>query len=487
MKRFLIVAAALLAGLFLALVVISETKPSRQLVSDAVGDVPNALPGFEERLSAAIRIRTVSHEDSALNDTAAFIDFQRLLSESFPTVHEKMNLVKINRFGLLYQMEGSDSELKPALFLAHQDVVPIPDSAAWKYPPFSGYNDGAHIWGRGALDDKGSLMGILEATELFLQNNPQPKRGLALAFGFDEEINGEFGAKEISNYLEENGISPEFILDEGLVLTRGIVPMMEKPVGLIGIAEKGYLTLKLQVEMDGGHASTPNKENALSVLAKAVVKLNEHAFDAHWSEPVTLFMDYVAPEMDFFPRLVFNNRWFFGPLIKRVYLGFSEGRASLRTTTAPTLFHSGLKDNVVPQNAEALVNFRILPGETIESVMARVEKTIADARVTISIHGQPFAPPAPSPASGVGFEAIMKSVAAQYEDAVAVPYLMLGGSDAKHYYNICENIYRFAPYEMTAGDMPRIHGTNERISIENYRNMIAFYYRMMDATSGQTH
>jgi carboxypeptidase PM20D1 len=478
-KKVLIFVVAVIIGLFISLIIVSETKHSRQIEPIEKVVIPDILSGFEDRLSAAVQIRTISYEDVQLNDTVAFIAFHQFLHNHFPLVHERMHLIKINRFGLLYVLEGSNPDLRPAMFLAHQDVVPIPDSSVWKHPPFSGHNDGAFIWGRGTIDDKGSLLSILEAAELFLQNNGQPQRSLILAFGFDEEINGEFGAKAISGYLEEEGIRPEFILDEGLVLTHGVVPMIEKQVGLIGIAEKGYLTLRLVTEMDGGHSSMPDEENSLSVLAAAITKLNENSFDAHWCEPVMLFMDYLGPEMDFFPRLAFNNRWFFSPIIKQVYLSFAEGRASLRTTTAPTIFRSGVKDNVIPQTSEALVNFRILPGETIENVVVQVKKIINDDRVAIFIYGQPFAPPAPSPISGIGFETIMQSITAQYENAIAVPYLTLGGSDAKHYYNICDNIYRFAPYEMTGEDMSMIHGANEKISIANYRRMIEFYYRMI--------
>lgn len=356
------------------------------------------------------------------------------------------------------------------------DVVPSGDSASWQQPPFKGTIDKEFIWGRGTLDDKIAIIAILEATEKLISENYQPERTIYFAFGHDEEINGMKGAATIAALLNKRGIEAEFVLDEGLAVTNGMVPMIDKPVATVGTSEKGYLTLKLQVQMEGGHSSTPAKETAIDILSKAIERIQENPMGTELTGPVSDFMDYAGPEMPFFAKVIFANRWLFKKIITKIYEGTPAGNAAVRTTIVPVMVNSGVKENVVPQNAEAMLNCRLLPGETIEGVVKHVAKVIDDPRVKIATSGRHILASPVSPATTFGFSSIGKTIHQVYPDAIVSPMIMLGASDAKHYSEVSNNIYRFLPVNVTREDIARIHGLNERISKADFQKSICFYY-----------
>ncbi len=478
MKKFFLALLFIICLLLVIIVFKAFTFTSMQTEAEAV-TIP--LPGNEsvDHFSAAIAIPTISYAADAPVDTSAFRQFHVFLEETYPLIHSKLKKEIFSSFSLLYTWDGKDPSLKPVILTAHMDVVPAGELTGWTKPPFSGDNDGTFIWGRGTLDDKAALISIMEAVERLLSEGYQPERTVYLAFGHDEELIGLRGASVMAEALKERGVDAEFVLDEGYAVTKGMVPMISKPVALIGTSEKGYLSVSMTVEMEGGHSAYPAKESAITVLTKAVNSIVENQMKARISEPVNDFIRYVGPEMPFYARAIFANKWLFEGLILKIYKGSSTSAALVRTTTAPTILKAGIKDNVIPTKAEAVVNFRILPGEISEDVIAHLREVIADERVTITIL-EGLRDPAPvSPASGLGFETINKTIRQIYPEAIVAPTMMLAASDSRKYLGVCRNIYNFAPIVVTSEDMARTHGLNERNSIEDYRRGINFYYLLI--------
>ena len=466
-------------GLFIVLVLILITRTityrSMQIEVEPVN-----LPDFGiesvANLSTAITFPTVSHEIGLPVDTLAFLGFHQFLNDAYPKVHANLKKEVISELSLLYTWEGKDPELKPVMLMAHIDVVPEGDADSWEKPPFSGENDGTFIWGRGTLDDKGSLIAILEAVERLITEDFIPLRTIFLAFGHDEEISGYEGARVIANTLKERGVEAAFVLDEGLVISKGIAPMINQPVASIGISEKGYLSLALTVEMDGGHSSYPEKESAIVVLNQALHQLINKPMKADIAGPVKDFLRFTGPEMPFLPRIIFANQWLFKPIIINIYEGSNAGNAAIRTTSAPTIINAGIKDNMIPTKAQAVVNFRMIPGETSDDVIQHVRRAISDDRVKTSIIGHIQEASPVSPIDSRGFEMIHTTIRQVFPEAMVNPMLFLGKTDSRHFSEISSNIYRFIPVAFTQEDLARPHGLDERIGIEDFKKAIGFYY-----------
>lgn len=465
--------------LVLILVVIIKTITFRSMQIDVE---PVTLPaiGMESvaNLSRAITFPTISHDVDLPIDTLAFLGFHQFLSEAYPLIHSDLKKEVFSEFSLLYTWEGKNPDQKPIILMAHMDVVPAPDEERWEQPPYSGANDGTFIWGRGAIDDKGLMIATLEAVEKLLGEKFVPDRTIYLAFGHDEEILGN-GARVIANTLKERGVEAEFILDEGLSITKGIVPMINIPVASIGISEKGYMSVALTVEMDGGHSSYPEKETAITVLNEALHNIINKQMKAGISGPVKEFLSYTGPEMPFLPRAIFANQWLFKRLILKIYEGSNAGNASIRTTTAPTILKAGVKDNMVPTKAEAVVNFRIIPGETSDDVLKHLEKVMSDNRVKINVLGNIEEPSPVSPINSSSFEIIHTTIKQVFPEVMVNPMMALGATDSRHYVAVSKNIYKFIPVLLAQEDLARIHGLNERISIEDFTKAMGFYYQLI--------
>jgi carboxypeptidase PM20D1 len=431
-------------------------------------------------LSEAVTYPTISYSIDSPIDTLSFERYLGFIGRAYPLVNEKLDKEIFSRFSVLYRWKGSNASLKPLILMAHYDVVPPGDTSLWEYNPFSGADNDGFIWGRGTLDDKASMISILEAVERLLVEGFEPERTIYLSFGHDEEIGGSRGAKVIAAALRDRGITPEYVLDEGMTITRGMVPMIKKPVALIGITEKGYLSLKLSINMEGGHSSIPGKESAIILLNNAVSNLVNKQMKPQISEPLDDFIRYLGPEMPFYARVLFANKWIFKGLLLTIYKGSPSGNALIRTTTAPTIFKAGIKDNVIPASAEAVVNFRILPGETSDEIINHVAKVIGDKRIKIEIYDSLVNEPAPvSPVDGQDFNIVTETIRQVFPEAVTVPTMMLGASDSYHFSENTENIYRFAPLQLTTGDMERIHGLNERNGKDEFKKGIGFYYQLI--------
>ena len=371
--------------------------------------------------------------------------------------------------------------------MAHLDVVPVIEEnrTDWHHPPFGGQIVNDTLWGRGTIDDKIGVIGLLEATEELLKNNYQPQRTLYLSFGHDEEIGGLKGAKAIVNHLKAQGVEAEYVLDEGGTISQNIIPGITKDVALIGIAEKGYVSLALSVKKEGGHSSMPEKESAIDILSAALVKVKNNPFPAKLAGPTAGFIEYLGPEMKGLNRFIFTNRWLFESVITGVYEKTASGNALVRTTTAPTIFNAGVKDNIIPQNARATLNFRILPGENSTTVMERVEKLVDDPRIKIEKGRMQSEPSKVSQTDAFGFLQLQHTLAEVYPEALVAPFLVIAGTDAKHFEPLATNIYRFSPMIINPSNIKSFHGLNERIAVKDFKKAIHFYHRLIENSTRQ--
>lgn len=420
-------------------------------------------------------------------DTEPFIALHEHLKTSFPLCHERLAPKSINGPNLLYTWEGKDKNLPGILLMAHQDVVLIEEGTEkdWSFAPFSGAVSDGYIWGRGALDMKNQLTGILAAAELLLKENFQPSRTVYFAFGCDEEVGGIAGARLISEYLYAKGIRLSMVLDEGGAVVSGMVPGTQKPIALVGIAEKGYMTLTLEAHDAGGHSSMPEKTTSLGSVCRALTRIEQHPFKPAIRGAIKQFLRFLAPELPFAQRLVLANTWLFAPIVLRMLSTSKATNALLRTTQAGTMASASDKENVLPQKAEIKVNFRILPGETPASVRRHVEKAIRDKRVSIIDPPYALEPSSISDPFSLQFNSLHQTIRAFFPDALVAPYLVLGGTDSRYYEKVSENIYRFSPVQLDEKELSGMHGTNERISVAAYIKLIQFYHAVIkDICSG---
>jgi carboxypeptidase PM20D1 len=481
MRKFLcVIVLVLLAIVGTVLFRAMRFTPSEQIYSPAPGLKLDETT-LANHLGGALRIKTISTQDPSQFDGAAFLAFHDYLAATFPKVHERLKREVVNGYSLLYEWKGSDPSLKPIMLIAHQDVVPVaPDSeASWTHPGFSGEVADGFIWGRGALDDKSNLMGILESVEALLNEGFQPKRTVYLGFGYDEEVGGSQGAPKIVELLKSRGVHVEFVIDEGNCIVKGIIPGVSKPIAVIGLGEKGYLSLELTVDGGGGHSAAPPKNTAIGVLARAITRIEDHPFPSNLAY-ASDFFQCVGPEMPFTNRAVFANLWLTSPIVKAIFKGNPAMNAGIRTTAAVTICSGGVKENVLPSRASAVVNLRVMPGETAESAQARIAKIVNDGRVKISTLGRADNPSRVSRTDSASYKTISKTISETVsEPTIIAPFLVLGASDSRHYEVIADDVYRFAPFVNDTEDLKRFHNVNERIALSNYAGMVQFYARLI--------
>ncbi|RPI77872.1 MAG: M20 family peptidase, partial [Chloroflexi bacterium] len=433
---------------------------------------------ISQHLGEAVRYRTVSYSDPSQFDYEIFADYHQFLSRTYPNVHKQLAKEVINGYSLLYTWEGSDPSLDPYLLMGHIDVVPVEPGteSSWTYPPFEGCIEDGYIWGRGTLDCKATVLGILEAVESLLETGYKPRRTVYLAFGHDEEVSGLNGAKQIADYLQVKGVKLAYVLDEGLAVVEGVVSIVSRPIAMIGVAEKGYLSIELIAEVPGGHSSMPGKKNAIGVLSSALQRLERHPMPAHLRKPAQDMFRYLAPETSGLLRTILSNQGLFRPLLLKILSVSPAMNASVRTTIVPTIFHSGVKDNILPNQAKAVVNSRILPGDTIEDVVDHIKNVVSDPLVQVRLLEQFQANPSPvSDCDSHSFNILADTVRSVFPNAAVAPSLVVGATDSRHYVSLTSNGYRFSPLVLKKEDLSRIHGTNERISVENYEQAVKFY------------
>ena len=482
-KRILLTLLTLLLLLAVAVVANTLRQGSRQLA------VPPAPPlavnerGVAESLAASLRFKTVSsYEDPRLN-ADQFLGLHTLLQQRFPKAHAALKRELVGELSLLYIWPGADAKARPILLMAHQDVVPISPGteSTWQAPPFAGEIRNGFVWGRGAWDDKSQLIAQMEAVEMLLASGFQPRNTIYFSFGADEEVGGLRGALEIAKLLQARGVKLSFVIDEGLVITEGILPGLARPAALVGIAEKGYLSVALKVPAPAGHSSMPpgKGESAIALMSAALRRLDDQQFPASISGVAREMFETVAPEMAGFSRYALTNLWLFGPLVQAQLEKGASTNAMLRTTTALTVFNAGNKDNVIPGQADATVNFRLLPGDTSEDVMRHVKATVGSGRFDITAMPYSSEPSPVTPTGSDSYQLISRTIRSVFADTIVAPGLMIGATDSRHFTAISDHIYRFSPVRARAEDLPRFHGTDERISTGNLAELVRFYHQLL--------
>lgn len=477
MKRALQVVGVVVLTLVAIALVRALTVASKQVEVPPAAKVAFDETAAAQRLSGAVKHATVWKGA----DAPEFVAFRAYLKDTWPLVHEKLLREEIGQ-SLLYTWKGSDPAAAPIVLMAHQDVVPVEEATLgkWTHPPYAGVIADGFVWGRGTADDKGSLCGILEAVTLLLQEGKTPKRTVYLAMGADEEVHGG-GATAIVDELQKRKVAPAWVLDEASAITDGVIKGLKPKAALISIAEKGFFTLKLRVEGPGGHSSMPPPHTNAGILAAAVTRLENDPFPATFEGPVGAFFDTVAPEMPLGPRLALANRWLLGPVLKAQLSAAPSTSAALRTTTAVTMLSAGIKDNVLPVSAEATVNFRIRPGETRATVVERVKRVIADERVVVVSDDASLSsdPSSVSPIDAEGYRTIEKTIRAVFPKTIVAPNASNGASDSRFFTRITPQVYRFVPLTFRSEDLPRLHGIDERVSVEGYADAVRFYRQLL--------
>ncbi len=476
--------------LFLFLFVIFIIAFSRALLihpeAESVNPVP--LPKLNandaaQRLAAALRFQTISNQNSSLQDNAQFEAFHQHLQQSFPEVFSKLEKETVAGSSLLFRWQGKNASLKPVLLMSHQDVVPIEPGTEklWKSPPFAGNIVNGEIYGRGSMDDKCGLLGILEAAEMLLRENYPPQRTIYFAFGADEENMGS-GAEATAALLKSRGIELESVLDEGSFILESEFAGVKKPKALIGISEKGYMTVEISASTEGGHSSMPPANTAVGILSSAILKLEKNQMPARIEGPALQTFQALTPEMPFGYRLLFSNLWLFKHHVVTRLGKLPEGNAMIRTTTAPTMLQASPKENVLARKAHATINFRLLPGDSIDEVLKHIRNVVNDPRISVKkINGTEASPVSSTTSSA--YKTIVKIARSVFAKTVCAPLLVLGGTDARHYTSLSSNVYRFLPVMITSENLSMVHGTNERIKVDAYGKAIQFYYAYLKETS----
>jgi len=472
---FLVMAAIVLFRTFTASYGTSKDKVAGATFIDIDADA------VAVHLAEAIRFKTVTQQNRADTDWQEFTNFQDWMVANYPAFHAAVETEIIEYHALYHTWKGSDPSLEPIVFMAHQDVVPAsedPDSG-WEFPPFGGDIADGFIYGRGAIDCKGNLIGILEAAERLAASGYEPKRTLIFSFGHDEEVKGA-GAQAAAELMKSRGIKPYAVIDEGGAIMTGM-PGVERPVALIGVAEKGYLTLVLTAKARGGHSSTPPPYTAIGALSKAIATIEANPFDSGLDEVATAMLQSMAEDQDFKTRMALSNLWLFRPVVEKNLRKQDQSRALLGTTIAPTIINAGFKENALPREAKAYVNFRLHSRDCVESVTERVRQLINDPNIEIEIADGIGSEPSPISQIGTGPYVWLEDVINQtFPEIIVSPNTVVGGTDSRYMALVTDDIYRFGPFKFDVSDTTRIHGLNERMDIQVFAKGIQTYYLMLE-------
>ncbi|MDT0621699.1 M20 family peptidase [Croceitalea vernalis] len=471
MKKIIYALLAILIVIAAILLFNTFSLKSKQVSSIPIEKITIPDSVFQN-LSEAIKFETISFSEDAIPDSTAFNGFHQFLKKTYPLIHQNLNLEMISEYSLLYTWKGTDASKKPIILMSHQDVVPVdePTLNDWEAGPFEGKITDTHIIGRGTMDDKNTLIAIMESVERLLSESFNPQQTIYLAFGHDEEVGGGKGASKIADYLKAKGVNAAMTIDEGGFLADGMIPGIDKQVAIVNLSEKGFASFRLIVETTGGHSSAPPRENTIGMLAQAIVDLENNQLPYKLVKPIDYQLEYMGAELPFMKKLAFANPWLFKkPILEAL---------NAHTTTAPTIIDGGIKNNVIPTVAEATINFRILPGETIESTKQHIIETVSDK---IKVEPVGFLTN-PSPVSSIDSEAfknLERTIRSTFPDAVVVPGLVGGGTDARYFYEISDDVFRFYPLRINPDNMTGFHGIDEKITKENYKEIIQFTYQLI--------
>ena len=469
-----------LLGLFLAflLVILIRTLRFRPQEPATVSAEPVTLnrDKIVADMADMIRCKTVSHRDHELEDPAEFEKFQQLLQQRFPLIHRQCRLEHLGRNGLLYHLSGRRSDA-PSVMMAHYDVVPA-EETGWEKPPFDAVIEDGVMWGRGTLDTKSTLCGVMEALEQLLGEGYVPEQDLYLSFSGEEEIDGGT-CPAIVSYLEEKGVRPGLVVDEGGAIVDKVFPGVEGRCALIGIAEKGVLNLKFSMESTGGHASTPPPHTLLGHLSRAVTRIEAKPFSYELTRPVREMFDILGRRSNFLYRMIFANLWCFAPVLDLICRSSGgELNAMMRTTVAVTRMEGSAAYNVLPPSASFGANVRLMGKETVESAIAYFKKVMGDDRIRMEV-ANGTNPSICSDTRCDAWDTLSNAIRKTWPDVIVSPYLMMASSDSRHYCRICDRVYRFSAMYMSKEQRGLVHNHNERIPLDSLMETVTFYLHLL--------
>ena len=427
-------------------------------------------------LAEMIKCKTISHRNSDEDDESEFLKFEKLLPELFPKVFATCSFEKVGNRGLLIRWQGKSPDA-PSVFMSHYDVVSV-EAADWQKPAFDGILEDGFLWGRGTLDTKGTLNGILQAAELLISEGFVPNNDVYFAFGGNEEVSGD-GSYGIVQLFKQRGITPGLVLDEGGAVCTGVFPGVKKPIALIGTGEKGQLNIQYTVKGGGGHSSSPKANSPIIRLSRACLNVEKSSFKYTLSSPTAQLFNTAGRHSNFLYRMIFANQWIFGGVLG-IYskLAGGEFNAIVRTTTAFTQMSGSKGQNVIPAVATMVYNHRIIPGENVESVVAHVTKAVNDENVKVSVING-VDPSVISRTDCEAYERVRSTVAETWQDTIVTPYLMVAGSDSRHWGEISDKVYRFSAMALSKEERGMIHGNDERIPVETIVRTVEFFARIM--------
>jgi carboxypeptidase PM20D1 len=425
-------------------------------------------------MTNAIQIKTETPNDNYEFDTATFMNYRKLIETAYPLIHKNLKRTIIDSFNYIYEWKGTDTSILPMVLMAHYDVVPVEVSAVklWHAQPYGGEIKDNYIWGRGVLDDKSSMISILEAAEAQLAKGYKPKQTIFLCFGADEESSGK-GATAMVNYFTYIHQKFDLVVDEGGEISTEHNKSVKAPIASIGVGEKGYVTLVLTAQKEGGHSSIPANATAIDILSNAIAKISQHPMPTKLTPPIEAYLKNIsAYNENFFDKMALSNLWLFKTAVVNSLTKDPMSNALVRTTLVPTVFNSGVRDNVIPTFATAYVNSRILPGQSSKDVYDYVSKTINDTQIKITYYKNYMTEPSPTTSvDSKYYKRVEKAVRAVVKDVVVAPMLMVGATDSRNYRTISEGVVNFSPLTNAKG----YHGIDERMQISDFQKCFNFY------------
>lgn len=434
-----------------------------------------------QHLSQAIKHKTISNEESDLEDDLPFADFKLYLEKTYSKLYKACTIHYPGDRSILIHLQGKDSSLKPVCLMSHFDVVDPNELQKWEYPPFSGEVAEGFIWGRGAQDIKIHLIALLEAATKLIESGETPLRDTWFAFGGDEEVGGKRGAATNVAFFKENEIDFEYVLDEGAVIVDGMVNFIKNPTAMIGISEKGRVTIELTVQGKPGHSAMPPTHTAAGIIGKAVAAIENKPFKSSLNYSISKMLKSLAASAPSPINFFLANNHFYSFLLKKILKKTASIDVLMHTTQAVTVLRSGVKENIIPEEAQALINLRIVPGETMESCLKHIKKAVNDNRVEISIWGgfPGNNPIEPSSLKSEGYTILQNTLNEVLPGVPTIPYMVTASTDSRSYKELTDTILRFTPVIFQLQDLKGIHGYNERISIDNFGLCIEYFYVLL--------
>ncbi len=438
---------------------------------------------FLDRLAAVVRIPTVADDDDPTASHESLLRLHDFLEVTYPRTWAHLAVETISDHSLLLEWVGTEPALEAVVLMAHLDVVPVEAESVdrWSHPPFSGARTESHLFGRGAIDDKGSLIAILEAVEWLLENGFSPTRTIFLAFGHDEETMGSSGSAVIAETLRQRGVFADIVLDEGGFVTERVVPTTRRPVALLGVSEKGYADLELSSAGDPGHSSAPPKTTSIGAVARAIARLEASPMPAKLEVQTPFFVAASQASRPGTQRLL-HHLPRLGRIAERVLGRNASTDALIRTTMAPTVISGGVKSNVLPASTRALINSRLMPGDTLDDLLAHVRTTVRDGVDVKLLRGWEASPVADT--TSTGYRTVSEVIGEVFPDAVVAPWVVIGATDSRYFTGIARTVLRFLPFRLNADELTGFHGVDERIRVDDAEPAVRFYRRLLERSAG---